>query len=156
MSLHFVLDGYNITNKLNKAYPSLSAIRQGLYEFIRVNRPQGSPKNKITVIFDGKTGFFSDERAEGLEIIFSHDITADEEIKTFIRNSANPKTVVVITDDRDIQLFARHHSANFMPVKEFLAKNSLKKTSRLPQDYLSIAEADNITKELKKHWLNAD
>jgi predicted RNA-binding protein with PIN domain len=154
MSLHFVLDGYNITNKFKKVYPSLSAIRQDLYDFIRAHRPQGSLRNKITVIFDGKSGFFSDEKSEGLEIIFSRDITADEVIKNFVKSSIHPKTIVVVTDDRDIQIFIRRYAASFMSVKDFLAKKSGGKMIYYEKNIISIAEADNITKELKKYWLD--
>jgi predicted RNA-binding protein with PIN domain len=155
MSLHFVLDGYNILGRLTKDNPKkLSDSRRKLYDFILSNQPQGSPNNKISIFFDGKDGFSTQDKISGLEVIFSKEVSADELIKEFVKDSHSPKTIVVVTDDRDIQISARRALAKVMPVEEFLSRkktNTAKKYSI--GNNLSITQADEITKEMKRHWL---
>ena len=55
MSVHYLLDGYNIikqTPGLNQG--SLEAQRNALLAWIEIGQPQGSLQNTVTVVFDGK------------------------------------------------------------------------------------------------------
>ena len=59
MSLHYILDGYNILKQI-PAFNDLSLEdgRRGLMRWIETQRPQGSVNNTVTVVFDGESGFF--------------------------------------------------------------------------------------------------
>ena len=73
MSLHYLLDGYNIIHQI----PSLIALdkledrRNGLVRFIERNKFRGSVNNKITVVFDGKFGHWGNESTPYVKVIFS-------------------------------------------------------------------------------------
>ena len=59
MSLHYLLDGYNILKQI----PALNDLpledgRRGLLRWIETQRPQGSVNNTLTVVFDGNPDFF--------------------------------------------------------------------------------------------------
>ena len=54
MSLHYVIDGYNLIK--HQAFFFADRFKDGrlaLIQFLRSEKPCGSPKNKITVVFDG-------------------------------------------------------------------------------------------------------
>ena len=55
MSLRYIIDGYNIINHPLFAKTSRKSqdVRVALLNFLRVHKPCGSPKNKISVVFDG-------------------------------------------------------------------------------------------------------
>ncbi len=153
MSLHFILDGYNITNKFrNKPAVDLRNSRFELYKFIHENNPKGSQNNSLTIVFDGKVDVISNEAAEGINIVFSKNKSADSVIKELIESSIQPKNIVLVTDDKELVMFARSKRVGIMSVKELLAKKKypfFKKKMRI-----SAEEALKIDKELRKIWLN--
>ena len=54
MSLHYLLDGYNVIHQmpdLNR--PALEDQRRALVHFLETRRPQGSSRNRVTIVFDG-------------------------------------------------------------------------------------------------------
>ena len=96
MSLHFILDGYNITNKFKyKPVSDLRHSRFQLYKFIQENKFKGSKNNILTVVFDGKEDVISNETAEGISIIFSKNKSADCVIMELIESSSQPKNMVL-------------------------------------------------------------
>ncbi len=57
MSLHYIIDGYNLIK--HRSFIPASNIhdpRFALIQFLRKKKPCGSPKNKVTIIFDGYWG----------------------------------------------------------------------------------------------------
>ena len=54
MSLHYLLDGYNIIHQAPALMQgSLEERRARLVRWLNIERPQGSARNRVTVIFDG-------------------------------------------------------------------------------------------------------
>ena len=162
MSLHYILDGYNVLHQI----PQLAAVevqkqRSELVRFIQTDSPQGSFKNKVTIVFDGycSQGFVS----SAVEVIFSQDKSADEKIKSIVAHAQNKKNIIVVTDDREIQYAVRAHAAEVCCVKDFLSRLQLggnegkqrKTTKDNQQSVKNISKTleFEINEELKKIWL---
>ena len=124
MSLHFLIDGYNIIQQIPLlAQKALEDGRQGLINLIEDYRPQGSLNNSVTIIFDGKAGMYGDIHQSGfVKVIFAIGESADDKIIQLVSESKNSKQVVVVTDDRDIQYHIRALGAKVLKVKEFIGK----------------------------------
>lgn len=138
--------------------------RLSLLDFIRASKSCGSPKNKITVVFDGfvPVGFKDDSGS--VQVVFSGERSADEKIKSMVEKSANIGTVVVVSDDKEVKFHARHSKARAMGIEEFLdtayirayglcvkAKRKAGKTDLKPE--LTYTQIAQINKELKDLWL---
>ncbi|MDP2940310.1 MAG: NYN domain-containing protein [Candidatus Omnitrophota bacterium] len=155
MSVHFILDGYNIvkqTKFINST--TLKAGREGLLSFIENYHPQGSFKNKVTIVFDGKKDINIKLCSSIPEVIFTKGETADAYIKRIVEKVAFPKNVVVVTNDRELEFFVRRSGAKIMSVNEFLLKAKINKSKDLEQTLeLPSYVSDKITSELKQLWL---
>lgn len=167
MSLHFIIDGYNLikqTPGLNKS--SLELSRASLIQFIKISRPQGSQNNRVTVVFDGSTALTIGGQANasiswpayqdsGTRVIFSQGMSADEKIKELVESADNPKNIVVVTNDRDIQSCVRRLQARIKTVQEFtnIFKASPPGNSPENRQKISAESAMRITEEMKKLWL---
>ena len=156
MSLHFIIDGYNLikqTRLLNKI--NLEDSREALFRFLAVQRPQGSRSNKVTVVFDGKEGNFYSRHTPFIEVFFAQGQSADDKIKQLVEKATNPRNVVVVTNDREIQVFAKQHNAQVRPVEEFLEKFNAPQAKEIPDEkvILSSQHAAKITEEMEKIWL---
>ena len=91
-----------------------------------------------------------------VEVLFTFKGSADDKIKKIVGDSKNPKRIVVVSDDRDIQFFIKSCAAQSMSVAEFIQKGN--PASKIPKDStqkieLSYQEAAKINAELKKLWL---
>jgi len=128
--------------------------RRGLLKWIEQSRPQGSVNNQVIVIFDGHPGYFSDASLGGIRVIFSDGCTADDMIKSMVDDDDDRKNCVVVTDDKDIFLYARSLGARVMSVAAF---TSSKSRGIMRQDhgtkYISLSRQEKINKELKDIWL---
>ena len=131
--------------------------REALIRFIEVYRPQGSFRNAVTIVFDGKPGMFSMPSSSSVKTIFTAGESADEKIKKIVAESRNQKNWVVVTDDRDIQYAVRAMGAEICPVQDFLGRVRPRKRS----NDAGIKENKNISKtlefkitsEFEKIWL---
>ena len=122
--------------------------RNFLVRFIENDRPQGSVKNRVTIVFDGKSEFTSWTQSS-VEIIFSKDESADDKIERIVSEAKNKKNMVIVTNDRDIQYAVRALGAQVKSVQQFLGKKiKIKKASGVPENIQS-----EITLELKNVWL---
>ena len=165
MSLHFVIDGYNLikqTPALNK--DNLEDSRAALIKFLNIHRPQGSGNNQVTIVFDGKEGNFHYEAAApSIEVIFSIGQSADDKIRRLVEESPHPKTIVVVTNDREIQLSVRQLRAQVRTIDEFLKKSNhaqkLKqktdKKNSADEKVLSYSSEEKINEALKRIWLKS-
>jgi predicted RNA-binding protein with PIN domain len=159
MSLQYIIDGYNLIHHplFNKYTAKKSKdSRIALLDFIKINRLCGSPKNKITVIFDG----YPDLSARNLDsdeinVIFSRSQTADERIKGIVEKSGNPKNVVVVSDDNEIRFMVKSIGAKVLSVEEFLSrKEKLQaRIETLAESKLTYSQMHKINQELRKIWL---
>ncbi len=158
MSLQYIIDGYNLINNSsfirgNKDVkkPSLLAVRA-----IKTRRLTGSLKNKVSLVFDGYPPFDTEESDAQINIIYSRKITADEKIKKMVEESANRRSIVVVSNDREIIMAVKSLGAQHVTVEEFIAEKTKssgpgdKETFKSDLNYSQIEE---INQELKKIWL---
>src|SRR3989338_7000094 len=124
MSLHYIIDGYNIINHplFTRLLKSPLNPRATLLLLIRKKRLTGSLKNKVTVVFDG----YPDANQTVLDepditVIFSRKVSADEKINLLIEETANRKIIIVVSNDREIQYSAKSLGAKVLGIDEFFA-----------------------------------
>lgn len=165
MSLHYIIDGYNIIN--NRLFTAnrkkMQSVHLALLALIRDNRLCGSEKNRITVVFDGYSAEFESKcLSSGIDVVFSREETADDKIKRIIDISANLKNIVVVSDDREIVSFAKYAGCKTMAVPEFMGKLAVSderkkedsKEKNLSKQDLNYSQVSKINEELKKLWLS--
>ena len=72
MSLHYIVDGYNVIKQVTfLTGKKLRTGREGLVKFIEQYKPQGSKHNEVTIVFDGKADVTSPEMKTQFKIVFS-------------------------------------------------------------------------------------
>ena len=81
-----------------------------------------------------------------------------ELIKNIIQESASPRNIIVVSDDKEVQLTSRFLHAQTCSVKEFICGKQDNKTATAAKlaevDFkLSYAKMQKINEELKKRWL---
>ncbi len=162
MSLHFLLDGYNILKQMAPLRDlPLEDGRRGLLTWIADSRPQGSVNNQVTVVFDGHPDHFGGMSSQGeIRVIFSDGCSADDKIKRMVEEDLTRKNCVVVSDDKDIFLYARSLGARVMSVAAFTSiraagRDNVRATRRLAptEKYISLSRQEKINKELKDIWL---
>ena len=157
MSLHYLLDGYNILKQIT-AFRDLPLEdgRKGLLRWIDQARPQGSVNNQVTVVFDGHPDHYGDSSQGEIRMIFSDGCSADDKIKRMVEEDSNRKNCVVVSNDKDIFIYARSLGARVMSVAAFTSKCSRDvinavsmKTRQDPGGkYISLSHQEKINKEL--------
>ena len=141
--------------------------RLGLLRWIGDSRPQGSVNNQVAVVFDGTEGSYSLHGET--RVIFSDGCSADDKIKRMVEEDVNRKNCVVVSDDKDIFLYARSLGTKVMSVAAFTSKGGkyiscskgkyraknpgLSSNSREAQAKLSLSSQEKINKELRFFWL---
>lgn len=164
MALHYVLDGYNIIKSDASGFlthGSLEEQRERLIGLLAAARPQGSERNRLTVVFDGPydspcaEGCFPRYYKGSIEIIFSEGISADERIERLVEEELHAADAIVVTDDKGLRRMMGGSGVKFMGVAEF--------TKRLYRDGRRIdagegtsadeASIRDINSELEKRWL---
>lgn len=135
----------------------LEAGRQALLDKIEKRGLRGSPRNTVTIVFDGQMGGDDSRHSSGIRIVFTSDESADDWIKRTVEESENPKNMVVVTDDREIRYFVRALGAGLIGTREFLQRKG--SDSRKPlknskaEKHISYAAEDKITADMAKIWL---
>jgi len=76
--------------------------RRHLVRFIEQHAPQGSPNNRVTIVFDGDLDIFGGMTSTTAKIIFSQGESADDKIKRIVSQAENVKNVVVVSDDMEM------------------------------------------------------
>ena len=162
MSLHYLLDGYNVVHRIpDLTLKELEQQRDGLVRLIERFRPQGSFRNEITIVFDGRTGMLMPSQFSVVKVIFSQNETADDKIKRIVENASNKKNIIVVTNDRAIQYAVKASGARVESVEKFIsrmrnAKKSTNKINKIEKDTqknISEIAAFKITEELKNKWI---
>lgn len=158
MALHYIIDGYNVINKVNLLKDKkLKDARDILLNFIDKYRLQGSSVNKVTVVFDGKAGVSDFRHNFNIEVIFTKNGSADDYIKLLVSKAADPKNIRVVTDDNDIKFSCRSYGAEILSVGEFTkklsTKISLSKIKNIDFSDVSFLERKKINDELSRIWL---
>jgi len=128
--------------------------RRGLLRWIADSRPQGSVNNQVTVVFDGHPDHFNALPVGEIKVIFSDGCSADDTIKRMVEDDGDPKNCVVVSNDKDIFIYARSLGARIMSVTAFTNKS---KAAHGPQvsggKYISLSRQEKINKELIQFWL---
>lgn len=164
MSLHYILDAYNITHQMPKAEMSdAEGHRWALIHFVENRRPQGSSRNKVTIVFDGHKGLYDQISSNCAQILFSYDISADDLIKRIVSESDNRKQIIVVSNDRSVQYAVRALGAKVMKVEEFLVRPSATQSSKKKKmneqpvkKFISQTTQSKINEELGAVWLKND
>lgn len=161
MSLQYIVDAYNLINHpafRPASKPALN-IQQSLADFIRLNRLTGSKNNSVILVFDGYPPPLENvPRENGLLCLFSLTKEADELIKKIVEDSSVPNNIVVVSDDKEVQLSSRFLHAQVCNVEEFICGKKNSKSAVAAKlaaaDFkLGYAKMQKINDELKKKWL---
>ena len=161
MSIKYLLDGYNIIHQMpGSNLAKLEDQRWHLIRFIEQYQPQGSVKNLVTIIFDGKLESFGRMASSAAQIIFSQGESADDRIKKIVAQAKNKKNIIVVSDDRDVQYATRALGAKAISVMAFLRQGKSQKQNRTLKDqavplekHISECDESRITSEMTKIWL---
>ncbi len=156
MSLHYLLDGYNIIHQMPDPVPSkLENQRLMLVRFAERFLSTMSRNNKVIIVFDGQPAMGQPEDIHLIKVLFSCGQSADDKIKQIVHSAENPKVFVVVTDDRSIQKAVRLSGAKILAVKDFINKTqqlkSADSTSRVEK--ISYVDEVRINEELKQIWI---
>lgn len=125
-----------------------------------MQRPQGSVNNKVTVVFDGNPEFFGGHDGGDVKVIFSQYGSADDEIKRMVERCARQKNITVVSNDKDVFLYARALGTETLSIAQFVGdafSSRVKKTGKSSageqgKKQISLSQQDKINKELKKLW----
>ncbi len=161
MSLQYILDGYNIIKQIPPLkLKRLQSGREGLLNLIDIYRPQGSLKNKVTIVFDGQPEMFGGMNSTVAKVVFSTDGSADDQIRKIVSASTYKKSMIVVTDDRELQFSVRALGAKILKVADFLAQAKPTSIDKNPEreDEKNISKTleYKITDEFEKIWLKKD
>ncbi|TRZ93932.1 hypothetical protein D4R78_07360 [bacterium] len=159
MSLQYIIDGYNLINHplFAQDHKKRVNIQIALLEFIREKRLTGSLKNRVIVVFDGYFEFSGQkDNPYGIQVIFSQEETADEKIKKLVEASDQPRSIAVVSDDKDIRFSVRAFGAKTISIEKFIEvkkDNPQEKKQDMLKAELNYTQIAKINQELKKRWL---
>lgn len=101
-------------------------------------------KHKLTVVFDGKGhGYPGHAEESGIDVVFSRPgLNADEEIKRMVSSSKQPKQIIVVSSDRDIQQFVKKYGSKTMDALVFYSEVTEKIASQTKTGHKNIKIVD--------------
>ncbi len=151
MGFRYLIDGYNLLYALPEM-PSGSwqDKRQALLAFLKKQRPQGN--NALTVVFDSREGLGDRIQENDLTVVYTAGETADDWIGDQVRKAANPRALVVVSNDQGIRALVRGTGARFLNISEFLKGTFSARTSGHTPSEKPPADPE-ITDEFKEKWL---
>ncbi|MFH1228646.1 MAG: NYN domain-containing protein [Planctomycetota bacterium] len=159
-----IIDGYNLifseTSATDKNPDSLEKARLNLIR--RIKEHNHKRKEHIVIVFDGKSESDYPEKIREdnqIEIIFSQSgQSADEVILNIISASAYPKTIELISSDRELTESAKKigaktcSAANFIEIISNRTKNS-RKPWEISRDDEPVEKAIGLSPDEAKAWL---
>ncbi|HBO97581.1 MAG TPA: hypothetical protein DE315_00610 [Candidatus Omnitrophica bacterium] len=157
MSLHYLLDGYNIIHQMplpSGALNKLEDQRRHLVQWVGSRAPQGSLRNTVTIVFDGRSDVWSPGAASSIGVVFAQGETADEKIIRMVEEAEHKKNIVVVTDDRSLQCSVRALGAKVSGVQTFLEQGTSPRPTR-PESGKNISKTleHEITSEFARIWI---
>ncbi len=137
-----------------EALNKLEDQRQQLIQWIESRAPQGSARNAVTVVFDGRTDVWSPSASSTVRVIFAQGQSADEKLIQMVEEAAHRKNIVVVTDDRSLQRSVRTLGAKVSGVQAFLEQGSPARVTR-PESGKNISKTleHKITSEFTQIWV---
>ncbi len=150
---HYFIDGYNVIRSTDDfSGGTLRDQRDRLIRFIEEKKPQGSDRNQVTLVFDGRVDVSAPRDVTFIQVIYSHGEEADDVIKKRVDDLSNPRDAVVVTDDKAIQRWVRGVGAKVLSCAAFLAAgNPAAKTPKRSRA-LDPETMDDINEEFKDIW----
>jgi hypothetical protein len=124
-------------------------------------------KNHVTVVFDGQPDQYSmfpgsysegSQKSQDIRVIFSDGCSADDKIKLMVEEDADKKNCVVVSDDKDIFLYARSLGARVMSVAAFTSVRAPRGAAPARGQgsegkYIALSGQEKINKEFFRIWL---
>jgi predicted RNA-binding protein with PIN domain len=157
MSLHYLLDGYNILKQMAALRDlPLEDGRLGLLRWIGDVSPQGSLNNQVTVVFDGHPDYSGSTPQGDIRVIFSDGCSADDQIKRMVEEMPAKKNCVVVSDDKDIFLYARSLGARVMSVRQFTSQRATARVAPTGGKHIPLSRQEKINKEFFRIWLGEE
>ena len=164
MSLHYILDGYNIIQSGPDellARGTLQGKREFLLSLLKTFLNNGAPGMQMTVVFDGPESlpFFGSEPSSsyyyGVRVVFSEGRSADSRIEELVGKLSNTGETIIVTNDRGLRRLIAGAGVKFMGVEEFVSKILPGQKAAKPHNAREIetSAAESINKELKDIWL---
>jgi predicted RNA-binding protein with PIN domain len=95
---------------------------------------------KISVVFDGsEESFFPDGSSyKGIRVFYSKTSDADSWIKTFVENSKEKHTLIVVTDDLELSSYCRRCGAKTISTRNFRIKLEKTKPRKDEKENLAV------------------
>lgn len=123
------IDGFNLIYKFNDLEDAmhrgdLEAAMNGLLTKLAAMHQATGKKHSVYVFFDGKRRRGDETRQlelNGLQIAWSHDLSADYLIQEFVRQAKMPADVKVVSSDRKLRDAVRRWKAQLQSSEEFAA-----------------------------------
>lgn len=164
MSLHYILDGYNIIQSGPDellARGTLQGKREFLLSLLKTFLNNGAHGLQVTVVFDGPESlpFFGSEPSSsyyhGIRVVFSEGRSADARIEELVGKLSNTGETVVVTNDRGLRRLTAGTGVRFLSVEEFVRKILPVQGAAKPRSAgeIETSAAENINNELKDIWL---
>lgn len=151
--MHYILDGYNIIKSRDDlTVGALYQQREKLLQLIESQKLHGSSRNLVTVVFDGRPHISSPRWTGSSKVIFSEYEDADEIIKRLITEHKQKKILMVVSNDKRLQHWAKIHKAQVMSVEEFLKPLSEPKHIMRPPKKVDRSSEEEINNEFKSIW----
>jgi len=128
MSLHVIIDGYNVIRRSNQLsildLQDIQDGREGLQDMMAAYRQTRG--HRITIVFDGQHASHlgvQRHRVHGMQVLFSGTgETADDVIKRMVAKEG--ERALIVSSDRDIISFAASRGAATIGAREFEQKVS--------------------------------
>lgn len=125
--MRLIIDGYNLI--FVKQHPPYSpkALERARAEFLAMlDRYNTKRKYHITVVFDGEGGIgqkVTQRLSNHIEVVFSSaDSDADTVIKNLVEKAGRPRSVRVVTSDRELSRGVKRTGVQVMKSGEFLGE----------------------------------
>ena len=128
--------------------------RRHLVQWVGSRAPQGSLRNTVTIVFDGRPDVWSPGAASSIGVVFAQGETADEKIIRMVEEAEHKKNIVVVTDDRSLQCSCPARGAKVSGVQTFLEQGTPPRPTR-PESGKNISKTleHEITFEFGRIWI---
>ena len=119
--MHFLIDGYNYLHRANLiGSRPLRVARRALA--VRL-RPLGRRGDRVTIVWDAADGppeAGGESAGLSVESVFPREShrSADSAIVDYVRHAADPGSITVVTDDRDLARSARNLGAKVRSIAQ--------------------------------------
>lgn len=150
--MRLIVDGYNVIHKLPQLGRQQDQ-RTALANFLAAWKQQVHYQGTISIVFDSRKPVYGagPDNPAGVRCLYAQDgRSADDQIVAMVRNSAQAKGTLVVSDDNYVANNCRAHGARVEPVA-YLLKPPKKRTAGDDKELDEKAKS-RINESLKKEW----